>query len=340
MSLPGAVTLLLGATLVIGWVGTWLTREADRLADATGLGEALMGGVFLGGTTSLSGITTSVTAAANHHADLAISNALGGIAAQTVFLAIADLAHRKANLEHAASSLPNMLQGALLIVLLAIPLLAMTGPEATIWGVHPVSLGLIGAYVLGVRMVSRVQKHPMWKPHLTAETRLDKPARIRFSARAKWMMWLRFVVFGAVVAGAGYGVAKAGIAISNQTGISEALVGALFTAVCTSLPELVTSVAAVRQGALTLAVGGIIGGNCFDVLFVSLADFAYVEGSIYHAISAQQVYLIALTLLLNGILLMGLLRREKHGIANIGFESFLILVIYLVAFALLPFSRG
>ena len=32
---------------------------------------------------------------------------------------------------------------------------------------------------------------------------------------------------------------------------------------------------------------------------------------------------------------MGLLRREKHGVANIGFESFLVLVLYVVSFAFL-----
>ena len=90
------------------------------------------------------------------------------------------------------------------------------------------------------------------------------------------------------------------------------MIGGLFTAVATSLPELVTSVAAVRQGALTLAVGGVIGGNAFDVLFVAFSDVAYRGGSIYHAITSQQIFVIALTLLLTGILLLGLLRRKKE----------------------------
>ncbi len=36
-----------------------------------------------------------------------------------------------------------------------------------------------------------------------------------------------------------------------------------------------------------------------------------------------------------GLLLLGLLRREKYGVANIGFESFLILVLYFGAIAFL-----
>ncbi len=39
--------------------------------------------------------------------------------------------------------------------------------------------------------------------------------------------------------------------------------------------------------------------------------------------------------MLTGLLLLGLLRREKHGIANIGFESFLILILYFGSFAFL-----
>ncbi len=95
--------------------------------------------------------------------------------------------------------------------------------------------------------------------------------------------------------------------------------------------KLVTAIAAVRQGALTLAVGGIIGGNSFDILFIAVADVAYREGSIYHSITDHQTFLMALTILLTGLLTMGLLRREKRGIANIGFESFSVLLIYAAA---------
>jgi cation:H+ antiporter len=108
-------------------------------------------------------------------------------------------------------------------------------------------------------------------------------------------------------------------------------VGGVLTSVATSLPELVTAIAAVRHKAYMLAVGGIIGGNAFDTLFAAVADVAYFEGSIYHAITQQQVFFIALTILLSAILLMGLLHREKRGIANIGLESFLVLVFYVGA---------
>ena len=40
MELTHAIILFLVATIIIAFAGTKLTREADRLADITGLGEA------------------------------------------------------------------------------------------------------------------------------------------------------------------------------------------------------------------------------------------------------------------------------------------------------------
>ena len=331
----GLIALFFAMAVVITLAGMRMTQIADRLADVTGLGEALFGAVLLGGSTSLPGIVTSVTAAFEGYAALAISNAIGGIAVQTTFLAVADMAYKQANLEHAAASVENLVQGALLATLLAIPLFAMSGPDFTWIGIHPASPLLLIAYGFGIRLVSTAKSHPLWTPHRTRETQTDEPGDEAVEGRDLVKLWLVFVVLAVVVAMAGYIVARSGIAIVGRTGISESVVGALFTAIATSLPELVTSVAAVRQGALTLAVGGIIGGNCFDVLFIAFADMAYREGSIYHAITNQQIFIIALTQLLTGILLLGLLRREKSGIANIGFESFLVIVLYLGAMLLL-----
>jgi len=335
-SVEVSIGLFLGAVLVIAFAGTKITRIADRLADSTGLGEAFVGALFLGGSTSLAGIVTSVTAAANNHPELAVSNALGGIAAQTVFLGIADMAYRKANLEHAAASVATLMQATLLVTLLAIPLMAMAGPEITVLGIHPASLVIPIAYFLGLRLVSEAHQRPMWSPRRTAETRVEEPTTVEPDS-PKLVMWLQFIGLALIVAIAGYVVGEAGVALSVQTNLSESLIGGLFTALSTSLPELVTTIAAVRQGALTLAVGGAIGGSSFDVLVLAFCDFAYRGGSIYHALKTGQIFVVALTILMTAILLLGLLRREKHGFANIGFESVLVLMLYLGGFSLLFF---
>lgn len=337
LSLPATVGIFFAAAIAIALGGWRLSNLADRLADRTGMGEAITGALFLGAVTSQPGIVTSVTAAWNGYAELAVSNAIGGIAVQTLFLAIADLLYQRANLEHAAASLSNMMQGALLVVLLSIPLITAATPNFTLWAISPATPLMFGFYIYGMRIISGARSSPMWLPRLTAETRQDKPA-VRAQQENLQRLVLGIFIIAAIVGGSGWLVARTGMAISEQTGLSESAVGAFLTAVVTSLPELVTTIAAVRQGAYTLAVGGIIGGNAFDTLFAAVADIAYRDGSIYHAVSNRQVFFITLTIFMTAVLLLGMLRREKRGIANIGFESFLILVCYIAAAAYLLFS--
>lgn len=337
-SLQTAIVIFVVCALAIGVTGTWLTGVADQLADRTGVGEAIAGAVLLGATTSLSGSVLSVTAALNNRPELAVGNALGGIAVQTAFLALADISYRQANLEHAAASAANMMQGSLLICMLSLLLLGAFSPDVTIFTVHPVTPILFAAYVYGITLVKGARTAPMWKPQATRETREDEPEEESVHGSLSRMV-TQFLALAAIMGLAGWFLEKAAANIAESTGLTQTIVGLLMTSVSTSLPELVTSIAAVRRGALTLAVGGIIGGNAFDSLFCAFSDIAYSEGSIYHAISDQLVFMIALSMLMTGVLLMGLIRREKHGIGGIGFESFAVLVLYGFAVMLLLFTR-
>ncbi len=341
--MPGAEPWSLGVSLlafagsaaVLLLAGPRFTRIVDRLADRTGMGEALAGAVLLGATTSLPGLVVTGVAASEGRAELAVGNALGGIAAQTLFLAVADLGYRNANLEHAAASLPNLLQSMLLTAMIALVLLAATGPDLAIAGVHPISLVLPALYVYGMVLTRRTRENPMWQPKDTRETRCDEPEAENEDASLPRLL-LGFSTLAALVALTGYVVARAGISLAAQTGLSGTIVGGLFTSVVTSLPELVTVIAAVRCGALTLAVGDIIGGNSFDVLFVSLGDLCYREGPIYVALGGPTLFLLALTTLLTAILAAGLVYRERRGI---GFEGSAILVTYAFGFAALWWMR-
>ncbi len=332
--LTALVAAFAAAAALIGVFGVIMTRAARDLAHRTGLGEALMGAVLIGGATSLSGITTSVTAAWNGHAGLAVSNGLGGIAAQTAFLAVADMFYRRANLEHAAASVENLMMCAFLMVLLALQMIAFAVPELAVLGVHPGSVVLIGAYLFGLSLLVRTHRRPMWLPKRTTDTRPDGRER-RFRTRLGLpSLWLTFAGCAAVVAFSGWILARVAVPLAARTGLSESFVGGTLTAVATSLPELVIAVSAVRMGALTLAVGDIVGGNAFDTLFVAISDVAYREGSIYAALAGAELLWLALTMLMTGVLLAGLLFRERHGVGNIGFESLLLFAIYLGGAAL------
>lgn len=332
-SLPSALAVFAGAAIAIAIAGTFMSALADRLADRTGMGEALMGMLVLAGATSLPDLAATLSAAVDGRASLAMSNVMGSMAVNLAYLGVGDLVYRKANLEHAAASASNLMQAALLVGLLSIPLIASVTPEIDFLGVHPATPILLVAYLFGIRLVRHSQELPMWRPRQTAETVVDRPERTP-QGESLVRLWLGFGALTAVTAAAGWMLMDAAEVLVDRTALSENQAGGVLTAVTTSLPELVTTIAAVRRGALTLAVANIVGTNCFNTTVIAAADIGFREGSIYHAIPVGELAWGLLAMLMTSILLLGLLRRETFGIGNIGFESLGMLLLYAGAVGL------
>ena len=317
------------AALAIVTAGSRLARLSDDLADRSGLGEALFGVLLLGSVTSLPDFAATLSAAIDKRPDLAMSNVMGSMAVNLAFLGIADIVYRKANLEHAAASPVNLMLAALLIVLLTLPLLAIVTPPLAVLGVHPVTPVLVAVYLFGLYLVHHTQTKPMWFPRQTRQTVSDTPDQQHQGSLLEG--WLGFIALAIVTCIAGWVLMEAAKGIADQTGLSDTVVGGLLTALATSTPELVTTIVAIRCGALTLAVSNIFGTNCFNMLVVAAADVGYLHGSIYHDVAPVQMMWGLVSILMSAILLLGMLRRETYGIGRIGFESALILVVYVIA---------
>lgn len=260
------------------------------LADRTGLGEALFGVLLLAGVTSLPDFAATLDAAIDARPDLAMSNVMGSMAVNLVFLGVADIVYRKANLEHAAASHVNLMLAGLLIVLLTLPLLAIFTPTVTLWGIHPITPVIVAAYLFGLRLVHHTLARPMWFPRQTYQTVSDEPEK-RPRGRST-TLWFGFIGMAVMTGIAGWILMEAAKVI----------------ALATSTPELVTTIAAIRIGALTLAVSNIFGTNCFNMLVVAAADVGYPHGSIYHDMAPVQMTWGLVSILMTAILLLGLVR--------------------------------
>lgn len=327
-----AVFAVAGVITIAGSIR--LVALGDALADRTGWGEALFGVVFFGVATGLSGIVMTAVAAASDQPQLGYSNAVGGIAAQTTAVALADAFYRRVNLEHAAASLSNLLSGCLLIALLALALLGTFSPAVTIGGLHPASLAILACYVGGLRLVRRAGAEPLWEAVATAETRPDVPrAHGRLDVRTPAWLWSRFVLVGALVAAGGWAIALAAESLVQITGLTAGFVGGVLMGLVNALPEAVTAIAAVRRGAVTLAVAAVLGGNITDALTLVVGDLAYTGGSIYHAAGDREVFVTTTGLLMTATLLGGLLVRQAGGWGRLGFEGILLLATYVLMVA-------
>lgn len=133
----------------------------------------------------------------------------------------------------------------------------------------------------------------------------------------------------------GWAVARAGQSLVVATGLSAGFVGGVLMGAVNALPEAVTAIAAVRRGALTLAVAAIIGGNSLDALNLVVGDAAYRGGSLYHAAGPDQLFLTTPSLLMTAVLLGGLPVRQRRGWLRLGFDGVVVAAVYLAAVVVL-----
>lgn len=316
-----AVPLFLAATAVVAGVAPRLTTTVEKLARRTSFGSSLAGSVLLGASTSLPGIIVTVVATLRGDVVLAAANAVGGVVAQTSFLAVADLTQRRGDLFRNAVSPKALTQLGFLLVLLAVPLFAIAGwPAATVGRVHVASGALVVIYVVGLW----VARHEPAKEG-TSDGNDDSSAPL-------WHLWAAYAAYVLAVGAAGFVIGTTISPISQSLGLTSVAAGALLTAGATSSPELITAVTAARRRKLSLAVGDIVGGNTFDVLFLAVADVA-LAASLYGRLGSDVVLLLAIAILLNALLLLGLVRRR--GKDSVSPESWVIIAAYVALAVLL-----
>jgi cation:H+ antiporter len=112
-------------------------------------------------------------------------------------------------------------------------------------------------------------------------------------------------------------------------------IGASLVALATSLPEMVTSLAAVRLGAYDLAVGNLFGSNAFNMMLVLPLDLAYTKGSLLQAVSATQVTAGLLAIILMSIGIMGVIFRKEKRWYLLEPDSLILALAYFVGLFLL-----
>lgn len=85
--------------------------------------------------------------------------------------------------------------------------------------------------------------------------------------------------------------------IAMALGMSETLVGLTIVAVGTSLPELATSLTALKKGENQLVIGNVIGSNIFNILFVLGASSAISRIPLDSSMLIDVVFMFAVTVL-------------------------------------------
>ncbi len=329
------------AIFLVGGVVTWLagivlSRTTDALDERLHLGEALGGVVLLAVSGSLPEVAITVSAVLQGHLDVAAGNLIGGIAIQTMVLVLCDRAvGGDRPLTYLVGSLIPVLEGALVVVVVAVMLMGTILPESTaVAGVSPASIGIVVAWLIGIFLIDRVRRHEPWEVTMpgsrpgrrhrrTPHPKAPKPFATASTLRIG-------VIFGAAslfILVAGVALETSGSLVADRAGINGVVFGATFLAAASALPEISTGIEAVRLGDNELAIGDIFGGNAFQLCLFVLADFLAGKPLLPTA-GRENAWLGALGIVLTGIYMSAIIVRGERRHAGFGVDSLTAVVVF------------
>jgi cation:H+ antiporter len=258
--------------IAVAAAGMQLARDGEAIAARTGLGGLWVGAILVAAATSLPELTTNLFAVWQGHAPLAVGDLFGSNLANLAILAAADLAVRRTRILTRVA-INQALVGVLGICLTAIALVGVLSSSFTLAGLAWPTLVIAFTYGAGMRLLHRNRPAP---PFRTPE---DVAAARRRAAPLRRTI-IQFTLSALVIVVAAPWLASSGAALATQLGLSSGFVGLLFVAFATSLPELAVSVESIRNRAYDLAVGNLLGSNCFNMAALVVLDAADGQGSL------------------------------------------------------------
>lgn len=333
--MPMTFAVFIGAAVGVWVAGTRLAIFADAIAARKRIGQAFMGLIFVAAATSLPELVTTIYGAHIGEAELVLGNMFGGITMQTAILAVVDLCF----ISYALTSYPkgptSVLEAALLIALLAMLLgLHAVGEFALPFGIGLGTLLLALAYVGIVIMLRHYDGVQSWipvesidaaLPHVGEDSETHGTAQMGTAG-----LIIGFALMGAAILICGLALIASSAAIAEQTGLGSSFVGMTLLATATSLPEVSTTISAVRIGAYSMAISNIFGSNLLMVAMVLPADLVYRGAPILGNIDKGTAFAIISGILVTAIYLAGLIIRSRRTFLRMGIDSALVLLVYAI----------
>jgi cation:H+ antiporter len=166
------------------------------------------------------------------------------------------------------------------------------------------SIIIIVVYLAAAWLLFRFErKHPLPTQLTISSTDREIPIKV---------IYLKFALAAGAVIGAGIWLSLVGDEIALVTGWGASFVGSLFLAITTSLPELVVAVAALRLGAIDMAVADVLGANMLDMVTVIWTDLAYTSGPILTTVSSAHFTTAIVAIAMTVLVIIGLHFRQKR----------------------------
>jgi cation:H+ antiporter len=318
---------LVACAALIGVAGVRLSHYGDVIAEKSGASRTWIGVVLLATITSLPELVTglsSVTIAQTP--DIALGDVMGSCVFNLFILVIVDFLHRRES-AYTRAAKGHLLSAGFGVVMIGYSgfaiLLSHLGIGPRIGHVGVSTLVILALYAVAMRTVFRYERDDI--------SRVAEEYRGPFAGSTLRQASWGYARWALVVIAAGAWLPFVGERLSEAMGWEQSFVGSLFIAFSTSLPEVAVTIAAVRMGALDLAIGNLLGSNLFNVAVLAIDDLAYVRGplfahvSLVHAVSAQSA------VMMTGLAIIGLFYRPRTRLFRVvGWTSLFLFMLYLL----------
>ena len=322
------IWLSLSACLaVIGFAGVRLSRYGDIIAEKTGLSRGWVGLIMLATVTSLPELVTGLTAVTIAKVpDIAVGDILGSCVFNLLIIVLLDFLYRRESI-YTRARLGNVLSAGYGIALIGFAglnlLLDRAGSIPSIGHVGLYTPVILLLYLLAMRSLYRYERAQV-SEYVEDRAELYPGTSLKQAVHGYLMASL------AVVA-AGIWLPFVARDLALVMAWEQSFVGTLFVAAITSAPEVVVTVAALRMGAIDLAIGNLFGSNLFNIAILAIDDLAYLPGPLLADVSLTHATSAFSAMMMSGLAVVGLvLRPASRVFRTVSWVSLLLLVIYLL----------
>ena len=277
VGLPSVGLLLVIAVMLctLGKGADWLVHEAVILSSRWGLSKAVIGATIVSIGTTTPEAAVSVLSAQQGEPGLALGNAVGSIICDTgLILGLAALIAPLPFDRILASRLSNVQLGAgILLVAVCLP---WSSPVSAFsgGGVLPQLAGVVFVILLALYIWQSIR----WASSTPSEAENSEATNSgeagTFGTLLKLIGAIAIIVISAQI------LIPAVSIMAERIGVPKHIISATLVAFGTSLPELVTAIAAVRRNHGELVVGNIIGADILNVLFVAGVSASVTPGGL------------------------------------------------------------
>lgn len=135
-----------------------------------------------------------------------------------------------------------------------------------------------------------------------------------------------YIVFGIIlIALSAEVIVNSCVNISKYLGVSEDLIGLTIIAVGTNLPELVTSIVAVKKGESDIAIGNLVGTNIYNIFLI-----LGLSSTINPITISTNAYIDIIILTITSFIVYIFIRHKKDINKIEGITMILLYIIYIV----------